>query len=499
MEQILPIQPTTPQATQPSAGDSDAQSDFSPHLDAALKNQTDTKADPAVQGNNTDSTIENNLNEPETQASQRADTDQNTQTSQISVTASLQLQQTIQTGPGQSDDQQTLSALLFKILGPENSKLLGAETLTKPETPPSAATDSTFTSTVELKAAATLALTHIQQSGPPQTTSTHRDKLIAQLQQIIDNSSETGKVSITQTTSSSKSSLAQNSADSLRYQSPTQQQLQVSTDGNSPTASVTVSTYLSQEETLLTTSNTKQNHELNGVRVDTKQQFYDAKIGGQAGSANDQKNQNSADDGDSSNQLGQQSGSSKETAGTTPNSEQPNTFSQVTSTTQSVTTPGTTDTAKPMIPFTHNLAHEQEVLQQLADKFRINTRRPDTNINIKLHPAELGEVKIDLTVKEGSIRANVVAMSQHVQEILEKNLPKLKSLLEDQGFTVDEILVTSESDSVGAFDLFDNQLFNNQDNFQTPQKGSPKSASAFLVEDSELVVSPESSGVNVTA
>jgi flagellar hook-length control protein FliK len=62
---------------------------------------------------------------------------------------------------------------------------------------------------------------------------------------------------------------------------------------------------------------------------------------------------------------------------------------------------------------------------------------------MKLHPAELGDLKIDVQLKDGSINANILAQSQQVQEILEKNMPRLKALMEEQGLVVSDISLLS--------------------------------------------------------
>ena len=130
-------------------------------------------------------------------------------------------------------------------------------------------------------------------------------------------------------------------------------------------------------------------------------------------------------------------------------------------------------------------------------RFQIAGKQMDSRINLKLNPAELGELKIDISLKEGSIKANVVAQSHQTLEILEKNIPKLKTVLENQGFSVDEISVTTESESVGEFDLFDQQLFNQNDYKPTAQKESRKEEAIFTLDDAEFVTQVDSTGVNV--
>jgi flagellar hook-length control protein FliK len=121
----------------------------------------------------------------------------------------------------------------------------------------------------------------------------------------------------------------------------------------------------------------------------------------------------------------------------------------------------------------------------------------DSRINIKLHPAELGELKIDLTVKEGAIRANVVAQSQQTVDILEKNIQKLKNMLEQQGYAVEQISLSAQSESVGDFDLFDQQLFGKNDATPSPAKNRMKGDDLFSLEESPPVLPTSDSGVNV--
>lgn len=144
---------------------------------------------------------------------------------------------------------------------------------------------------------------------------------------------------------------------------------------------------------------------------------------------------------------------------------------------------------------------EQEIFNQIVQRFNLTTRMQSSRINLKLHPAELGELKIDLTIKEGSIRANVHAQSQHVQEILERNMPKLRTVLEQQGFVVEDIVVSSKSETIGDFDLFGEQ-FSNRQSF-TPSENHNPAPAAFSFEttfESSIMgsVFPES-GLNVKA
>ncbi len=110
------------------------------------------------------------------------------------------------------------------------------------------------------------------------------------------------------------------------------------------------------------------------------------------------------------------------------------------------------------------MIYDDQVLQQIQQQFRIQSNKVQQKIKMQLHPAELGELKIDLTVKEGAIRVNVVAQTRQAQEVLERNISKLKNILEEQGLTIDDISIAQAADTSRDFNLFDGQ-FNGHSNF----------------------------------
>ncbi len=105
---------------------------------------------------------------------------------------------------------------------------------------------------------------------------------------------------------------------------------------------------------------------------------------------------------------------------------------------------------------------ENEVVRQFMDRFQINGRNLESRINIKLNPAELGEIEITLTVKEKTIKANVVAQSQITQGILEKNLDRIRAILEKQGFAIGELNIMTSDPAAAEFDLFEREFARQQ-------------------------------------
>lgn len=266
-----------------------------------------------------------------------------------------------------------------------------------------------------------------------------RDAIIVQLQQIINNSTEKGAVSITRNSPSNNS---------------------LETIGN--LHDITLSGLGRGDLEFSRATSEKSNLNLNPLRQNTQEQYFEAKLAAQnspdTGSGT-QGNQQNFDNNNSSQQPGSTFSQTPivQTADTSASAFQ--------STVTSLETPAAviSDASKAITLPSGTVVHDHEIMQQVIERFQLTRRSLETKLNIKLHPAELGELKIDLTVSEGSIRANVIAQSQQVQEIIERNMAKLRLALEEQGFTVDEISVTSESDSVDDFNLFDSQLFSRND------------------------------------
>ncbi len=155
-----------------------------------------------------------------------------------------------------------------------------------------------------------------------------------------------------------------------------------------------------------------------------------------------------------------------------------------------------TATAKTATPFVHQQVNEQEVMQQVIQRFSVNPRLQTSKISMQLNPAELGEIKLDVLVKGDSIKASIVAQNQKVQDIIEKNMTKLRTILEEQGFTIDEIVVSSTNEDGSSFNLFQESFFQ-QDQHQ--QQTNNSSSVDFEIPIDEFLAETASaeSGVNV--
>ena len=336
-------------------------------------------------------------------------------------------------------------------------------------------------------------------AAPPTGQKSATDTLLAQLQQLIENSDEKGTVTITRENTPLPSG---NGARPVQTAWP--QQLGANNNANPVNVSVTSQysqvTTESPHVVLADGWNTpaEKSEQGTSLRQNTQQQYYEAKINLQAFDKKDDSMAQDRQQGNESSAQGQVA-----TAGQTSSTatslvvDQTNTFAQTLATTQTSPAQPATDAAKTLTLPSGTVVHEEDVMRQVMERFQISRRPLDTQINIKLHPAELGELKIDLTVKEGSIRANVVAQSQHAQEIIEKNMTKLRTVLEDHGFTVENITVSSKYDSATDAGLFDRQLFSQNDYTPQAKKRRPDAEAAFRFDEAFFPAQPATTGVNV--
>jgi flagellar hook-length control protein FliK len=320
-----------------------------------------------------------------------------------------------------------------------------------------------------------------------------QDALLNQLQQIIDSANETGSVAITKATKNSSPHGLRNNMHGLSTAlfAITAEPVTASPAGE--TNDLTLGSLLVAGGDGMEKTAGKPAQNWTGSRQDMQQQYFNAKNTMQNSAENNQNFQNNQQ-GEEFSQQTMSSGPQSTALGAT---EPTNTFSQVSATVQPGTAQPVSESPKPILLPSGAIVHEDEVIRQLSERFQISSRHMDSRINIKLHPAELGELKIDLTVKEGSIRANVVAQSQHTLEILEKNIQKLKNMLEQQGFTVEQISLTAESESVGDFDLFDRQLFGKNDYIPNTAKNRRGDGTTFSLADHAIAAPVSNTGVNV--
>jgi len=168
----------------------------------------------------------------------------------------------------------------------------------------------------------------------------------------------------------------------------------------------------------------------------------------------------------------------------------------------STATSQTTSIEGKFAPGAHTPVPGKELVDNLIQRFNVNPRLQTSKITMQLHPAELGALKIDILVKNNSISANIVAQSQQVMETLEKNMPRLRAVLEDQGFKIDAFEISMETDSGNQKELFQEQFSSQQQEFAFNNGSSTRKSDAFSVlldsQENSEETDEETSGVNLT-
>ena len=111
-------------------------------------------------------------------------------------------------------------------------------------------------------------------------------------------------------------------------------------------------------------------------------------------------------------------------------------------------------------PFVHtpNLPHglQQQSFAQLSQGVLQGLRNQEHHLVLKLYPKELGEVKVEMTVRDNQVAVSFAMENSRVKEVLESNLEQFKENMEKQGFTMGECMVSlnQNNDSNEAWQQF---------------------------------------------
>lgn len=153
-------------------------------------------------------------------------------------------------------------------------------------------------------------------------------------------------------------------------------------------------------------------------------------------------------------------------------------------------------------PGAHQVAiPERELVDNLIQRFNVNPRLQTSKLTMQLHPAELGQIKIDILVKGDSISANIVANSQQVMETMEKNVHRLRAVLEDQGFTIDAFQIVMDDNGGKQSELFQEQFNSKQQEYEFTKSSARESESFDNILDLQgdnFGTTLDDNGVNVT-
>lgn len=88
----------------------------------------------------------------------------------------------------------------------------------------------------------------------------------------------------------------------------------------------------------------------------------------------------------------------------------------------------------------------ENIIRQITDYMRGNVTDGVSEMDMQLHPANLGSVHIHLEAKEGVLTAQFTAQNESVKAALESQMIQLQDSFEEQGLTVEsiEVMVSSQ-------------------------------------------------------
>ena len=83
----------------------------------------------------------------------------------------------------------------------------------------------------------------------------------------------------------------------------------------------------------------------------------------------------------------------------------------------------------------------QEILRQITDYIRVHVNVETTEMELQLHPASLGNIKVQLASTEGALTAIFTTENEAVKAALESQLVQLKENFAQQGLKVESVEV----------------------------------------------------------
>lgn len=90
-------------------------------------------------------------------------------------------------------------------------------------------------------------------------------------------------------------------------------------------------------------------------------------------------------------------------------------------------------------------ADTQNIMRQIMDFMKIQVRPDLSDLEMQLHPANLGTLQIHVASKGGAITAQFVTQNENVKAVLESQMVQLKESFAEQGVKVDAIEVTVQA------------------------------------------------------
>jgi len=319
--------------------------------------------------------------------------------------------------------------------------------------------------------------------------------LLQQIQQILDQSKDSGVIVIRGNELTQSSGI--NQTENLQNLS---NPILAETDTGEIQAKHVGIPLMNVDEATVTTQKAVQ---LEGAHQEVSEQYLNAKIDQSTGNSNESSEKNN----DEQKRTDQQNKPDIQQIATSQNTmvhdvkPVESSFGQQLSQVVTVTNDPASSIEGKFAPGANIPVPEKELVSNLIHRFNVNPRLQTSKLSMQLNPAELGSLKIDILVEGDSLKANIVAQSHQVLDLLEKNMPRLKTVLEEQGFKVDAFEISINTTGGEQKDFFQEQFNSQQQEFTSSKSSSGKNEPFEILMDSHENLEnddEDTSGVNLT-
>ena len=130
-------------------------------------------------------------------------------------------------------------------------------------------------------------------------------------------------------------------------------------------------------------------------------------------------------------------------------------------------------------------ADMNRIYDQVRESVRVNMNEEVTEMEMNLHPASLGNVKVQVASRDGVVTANFITQNETVKAALESQIIQLQEDMNEQGIKVESIEVTLASHA------FEENLSENNEGSATEEGTRKKRRSINLNEiddDADIIV-----------
>lgn len=123
--------------------------------------------------------------------------------------------------------------------------------------------------------------------------------------------------------------------------------------------------------------------------------------------------------------------------------------------------------------YAEQAAKMQEITsQQIVRSVQGSIGSGRSHISLKLMPETLGQIQIQMTIKNGALTAQIVAQKQTTQAVIEQSLNHLKTAFDDAGIRVDRLSVGKETTDTRLQDQGKDQSGGDRSSRQRSETGS---------------------------